>query len=76
MEVVKRGIVEGPHDVVFPLCFLEEEDVEHLFGFAFFLILFGPSCVSGLEWTTLSLRALCWIDSMVLIPLIHLDFLV
>lgn len=37
LELAKRGIIDGPHNVVFPLCFLEEEDVEHLFGSCFFL---------------------------------------
>lgn len=32
MELAKRGIIKGVHNVVCPLCFLEKEDVEHLFG--------------------------------------------
>ena len=31
MELTKRGIIEGPHNVVCPLCFKKKEDMEHLF---------------------------------------------
>lgn len=31
MELAKRGIIYGSHNVVCPLCFMEEEDLEHFF---------------------------------------------
>lgn len=50
--LAKHGIIEGAHNVVHPLCFSEEEDVEHL---PLFLALFGPSFACGFEWVLLSL---------------------
>ncbi|KAI5405725.1 hypothetical protein KIW84_052477 [Lathyrus oleraceus] len=36
MELANRDIIEGAHNVVCPLCFLEEDDVEHVFGYCTF----------------------------------------
>ena len=32
MELAKRDIIEDAHNVVCPLCFVVEEDIDHLFG--------------------------------------------
>ncbi|KAI5384859.1 hypothetical protein KIW84_071729 [Lathyrus oleraceus] len=76
MEFAKRGIIEGAHNVVCPLCFLEEEDVEHLFGSCTFSNFIWSKLYEWVGWARLSVRVLCWIDLIVLIPQMHLGFLV
>lgn len=51
MVLAKIGIIEGAHNVFCPLCFLEEEDVEHLFGSCTFTnIIWSKLC----EWVGVS----------------------
>lgn len=63
MELFKLRIIEGAHNIVCPLCLMEERDVEHLFCSSSYSKITWNNFYYGLLLIPYLLVTICWLDS-------------